>query len=569
MRVAISCAALSLALAAIVAGQPQTSSPPQTQTPTFKSRIDLARLDVSVIENKTGKPVTDLSERDFSVTENGKPQTISTFSRELLTPEAPAATGAVVRGDGMAPRRRRVFVFILNISPFATGGPIKPLDGTIRFIRERLLPQDLVSVMAFNRATDLTTDHEDVAQVIERLRLRKDDIIYKMRMYGADKMFMSWDIPPEIQVEIDAIFQPAGLAKPGVRSVPSMLLNTDEFHRLDDETATSKDLAQPAYAGLRRPWNRWVSGSDLLKIYAAIEYLRGLEGDKRVVAMTHSLSMPAMMHIANLPPSLHLRGKDEEALLIARANDARVALDIVHTAGTAAPAKQGQSNLGGLDVLMAGENLAETTGGLFTSVRTADDAMDRIDHSTRTGYILGYTPTNPELDGKYRNVNLKVNRRDVTVVFRHGYTAQVDIPPLDLKDIVTGSRMRDVASTDLAANDIKLDVKADLVQKPGTPGELRVELKIDAGRLTLIQKGAKREGLITLWILCGDAKQEVVCSLKQDMTLSLDDVYYQRAMTGGIPYAATLPLTGPPVYVKVLVYDFGADLLGSVLVKLR
>ena len=40
----------------------------------------------------------------------------------------------------------------------------------MRFVRERLLPQDQVAVLAYNRATDFTTSHESIAQVLERFK---------------------------------------------------------------------------------------------------------------------------------------------------------------------------------------------------------------------------------------------------------------------------------------------------------------------------------------------------------------------------------------------------------------
>jgi hypothetical protein len=259
--------------------------------------------------------------------------------------------------------------------------------------------------------------------------------------------------------------------------VVNMLMSTEAFGKLDSDRATSADLAQPAYAGLRRPWDKGVMTGSLPTIYAAIEYIRNLEGDKHVVLLTPGgLIMNA--GTLNLPPSLYLHHKDDEARLVARANDARVALDII-------------------------------------------------------------------------------------------YTARAGIPPVDITGIVTNIRLNEVALTDLEANDIKLEATAARVPPTGQATQVRVELKIDASRLTLTRKGVRREGLITLWILCGDAKQQVVGTLKQEMTLSLDDAFYQRAMTSGIPYTATVPITGAATIVKVLVYDYGADLLGTAVVRLK
>jgi len=70
-------------------------------------------------------------------------------------------------------------------------------------------------------------------------------------------------------------------------------------------------------------------------------------------------------------------------------------------------------------------------------------------------------------------------------------------------------------------------------------------------------------------VLCGDAKQQVVGIVKQRMTLSLDAAHHRQAVSTGIPYTTTIPLTNPATSVKVLVYDFGNDVLGVVNIPLR
>ncbi len=218
---------------------------------------------------------------------------------------------------------------------------------------------------------------------------------------------------------------------------------------------------------------------------------------------------------------------------------------------------------------MASRNVSNLTGGQFTGVRVADAALARIDEATRAGYVLGYTPTNPALDGKYRNVDVKVSRRDVTVIFRGGYTARADVAPLDLRAVVTSSRLLAAAATDVEEHGIKLEAKASAVSGAGGKRQVRVELKIDASRLTLTKAGAKYEGIIDLVILCGDVKQNVVGTLKQQMHMSLDQAHYDVAMVSGIPYVATVPLTAAATSVKVLVYDYGADLIGTAVVAAR
>jgi hypothetical protein len=48
--------------------------------------------------------------------------------------------------------------------------PTEALDGAIDLVRNRLMPQDAVAVMGFHRTTDFTTNHEAVAEILERYK---------------------------------------------------------------------------------------------------------------------------------------------------------------------------------------------------------------------------------------------------------------------------------------------------------------------------------------------------------------------------------------------------------------
>jgi hypothetical protein len=45
--------------------------------------------------------------------------------------------------------------------------PFNAVTAAIDFVRSKLLPQDYVAVMAYNRATDFTTDHQEVIGVLD------------------------------------------------------------------------------------------------------------------------------------------------------------------------------------------------------------------------------------------------------------------------------------------------------------------------------------------------------------------------------------------------------------------
>jgi Ca-activated chloride channel family protein len=74
------------------------------------------------------------------------------------------------------------------------------------------------------------------------------------------------------------------------------------------------------------------------------------------------------------------------------------------------------------------EELAEQSGGREYPVTSLDDLPSisaRIGNQLRNQYLLGYSPANPERDGKYRIIKLAVTPQtatpDLRIYYRHGY----------------------------------------------------------------------------------------------------------------------------------------------------
>jgi VWFA-related protein len=74
------------------------------------------------------------------------------------------------------------------------------------------------------------------------------------------------------------------------------------------------------------------------------------------------------------------------------------------------------------------EELADQSGGREYPVTSLDDLPSisaRIGNQLRNQYLLGYSPTNAERDGKYRIIQLKISPRseilNLRVYYRHGY----------------------------------------------------------------------------------------------------------------------------------------------------
>jgi len=335
--------------------------------------------------------------------------------------------------------------------------PTKAFDGALTFVREHLLPQDFVAVLGFNRASNFTTDHASAARTIERYKEKHEAIISAIDAFYDFPGHRGMPLPDSIQADIDSVFrEPASSTPP--RSASSMLFGSEMFVKVAQQAEVR---AQNTYGATPSdlPWDARVVMLDLLKAYAGIEYLRYLDGDKHLIWMIQS---GMGLTLAGTAWSV----QDDEQLA-ARAGDAGVVTDIIHTGGAAMPSRGGRVLLRSMDAVQSSETIAEFSGGQFSGASYANDALARIDAATRFNYVLGYKPTKPELDGKFRKISVKVNRPGVTVLYRHGYSADEDARPLDLRTLLTTSRLASAASGDQQSTDIKIDAKTSIVASIG------------------------------------------------------------------------------------------------------
>jgi VWFA-related protein len=559
----------------------------QQSRPTFRAGVVLVPVDVSVLDGH-GKPVTDLKQSDFTIFEDKVPQTIKTFAATALAPEPPPPDQPAtllrttpahhqLQADSLTPQRRRTFLIVLGWGRLEE--PTGVYEATAQFLRERLLPQDMVSLLAWDRATDFTTNHEEVAQIVERYKKQNPDIMQAIRHW------VFWhpdeDLPAAIQARIDAVF---GVSPPGrgpaplvgIRSATEMLFGTEEFKRMNRDPHAvpwnlyvtweieggNNYLTRRGQGGKYAPGELQLGG-DLPKIYAGIEYLRYLEGEKHMIVC-----------IPGDQGGFAGTSVEDDSRFAARAGDARIVVDVIHTAGV--PAFKGFSPRPSLSVSDPGftwgaassETVAELTGGQFLGTYPAAATFARVDEATRFGYLLGYTPTNPALDSKFRKITVKVNRSGVAVFFRYGYHAQEDVPPLDLKAAVTSARSLDAAVLDLESHDIKVRALASASPAVFGRGQARVEITIDSSTLTLLMANGRRTGQLDVAIYCGDAKQNVVGELKESIDVDLSEEDYKQALANGLRYTMRVPISADAAFAKVIVYDFATDRAGTAMVKI-
>jgi hypothetical protein len=120
-------------------------------------------------------------------------QRISHFSSESIQPVEAAAADAArtaplarAGGDPLSARKRRVILLLMGRGTLEH--PFNAITAASDFVRSKLMPQDYVAVMAYNRATEFTTDHRRVLAVLERFNEKHENIERRFQIYRSGTM---------------------------------------------------------------------------------------------------------------------------------------------------------------------------------------------------------------------------------------------------------------------------------------------------------------------------------------------------------------------------------------------
>ncbi len=575
---------------------------PQQPQATFRARVTAVPIDVRVID-QSGRPVADLTQADFTIFEDDVRQPIAHFSRQVLTAQEPGPAlraRADVPAFEAAPQKHRVFLIVLGTNalrtrslPAVTAGgsvsepppwmaePSKALDGLLHLVHDRLLPQDQVAVLASSRASDFTANHEAVAKLLEAFQQSEAAGTAALER---ERALATVTRPPESVVDVSAA-----------------------------------DMEQLGFAEYVEARNRRTS--DLENVHYGIRYLRYMEGEKHLIYVTsQGMVQPS-------PGTLENQAWEDPKQLAAAASDARVALHVIQTGGIPSstgnfqPAQPvmtplirvpgqaywGTGNSGGvtaggasggspqssspqpgwdrppgdppvpipgmdargIQALSDLRTLARLTGGLASIMSSTADAVDRIDAQTRVDYLLAYYPSNVSQDGRYRAIRVDVNRSGVTVLFRHGYYARENVPGIDRRSVVTQGRLTAAMTSTREIRDIGLYVTPTFTKaREGKGGQMLVTMTIDGARLGwTTDELSRRVARLEVGVFCGDSREKIVGQALRTLDITLTERRF--AASKAIPYSVQVPLKASARFVKVIVYDYEANILGSKVVIVK
>jgi VWFA-related protein len=402
------------------------NAPTPKKTFSFSETVQLVIIDVFA-KDKNGKPIEGLKPEDFIVSEDGKPQKITTFQFQTLKsdPEAPAeeqpkslTTRGPVLGEAKKPdaaagvkavtasqitpakagevkyKDRRLMAMFFDMTSMPIQDQIRAQESAIKFVRTQITPSDLVAIMSFSSDVKVVEDFTD-----DRDQLIKD---IKGLTVGEGQGFQQTD-QSDAAADTGAAFT--------ADDTEFNIFNTDrQLSAL--ETASKMLGSLPEKKAL---------------VYFASGMTRDSNGNNQA-QLTATVNAAVKANVAIY--AIDARGLVASAPL----GDATKGSSSAGSVRTGGAQMQAQASFQGQQETLT--TLSYDTGGKpLLDENDLSVGIVQAQKDISSYYIIGYNSGNTNLDGHYRKIDLKIkNNLAAKLDYRHGYFASKNWGKFDSED---------------------------------------------------------------------------------------------------------------------------------------
>ena len=140
---------------------------------------------------------------------------------------------------------------------------------------------------------------------------------------------------------------------------------------------------------------------------------------------------------------------------------------------------------------------------------------------------------------------------------------------LDRRRALTYNRVASAVNYPQDIRDLDLALKTSEVKGSGRVPDFLVDLTIGIAKIGLAPEDGRHKGGLDIAVFCQNANGDGVGDLWQKMDLNLSETTYQRMLRDGLPYSGRVIVTGLVKHVKVVVYDYATDRVGTITRQVR
>jgi len=520
---------------------------------TFKVRVNLVLVRV-VVRDARGQVVTNLKKEDFQLTDNRKPQVISSFSMETpeshkiasasAPPNSEPPAAASENSAAIAALPQRFVALVFDDTDMQMPDAVSIRDAATRLFGA-LAPSDRVGM--FTTSGQLTQDFTE------------DRELLKKALLGV---------------------VPRPTIGPGIHDCPEVSLYQADLIENQHDTqalaAATEDAVQCAFAGDERMQAQAQSLAQTSSVRALamgesqISYVyRHLDEAMRRLSV-----MPGQRVMVLVSPGFVVtRFAETSSDLIDRANRTNVVINTIDARGLYTPdlfgdiadpprdsfrsaglkstyRLQGQAQQG--EVLA---QFADGTGGTFFHNRNdLDQGLRLAVAAPAASYLLAFSPQNLKVDGTYHTLSVSLTNKQLkySLQARHGYFA-----PRTIKDPAEAAKeeIQEALFSQDEIRDLPVDLQTQFFRMDQTQARLAVLTHVHLKGIRFRKADGRNRDDLTVATAIFDENGNFVIGGEKIVEMRLRDQTVERLASSGFTVKSSFDIKPGTYLVRLVVRD--------------
>ncbi len=509
------------------------SATAQQQQP-FSIRVDTQLVvETVVVKDKDGKNLEGLIDKDFTVTEDGVPQTISVFqferledtpapappagaqqpAAEVVQPKIPTQITPPAPGDSRYRDRRLLVLFfdLMNVSP---ADQLRAFTAADKFIRTQMKTPDLVAIMSFAAGSvkvlqDFTNDQEALFAVLQKL------------------------IYPD-----------------------------DNYNDTADTGA--------AFGQDNSEFNIFNTDRQLAALQTAVNMLKLVNEQKSLVYFAGGLRLNGTDNQAQLRATINAAIRSNVAFFPV---DARGLVATLPLGDATRPSPGGIGVFNGNMAMSSITNFQRSQDSLYalasdTGGKALLDNNDlaagivQAEQAITSYYVIGYYPSNTNLDGKFRRVKITLKETPTAKLdYRQGYYAGKTFNKFTAAD--KERQLEDALMLGDPITDLTIAMEVNYFQLNRAEYFVPITVKIPGSELVLARTGGAERTLIDF---IGEVKDEygtTIQNLRDKVDMKLSGEAASELLRRPIEYDTGFTLLPGKYVIKFLARDSETGRIGT------
>jgi VWFA-related protein len=509
----------------------------------LRSSSDLVRIDVEVTD-KSGKPIKGLTANQFTITDEGKPQTITSFSfadiEAIETATADDTKPIVVSVDNAGPnspsadtisdalRDRRLIVLFFDLTSMQTDDLIRAHDAADKFVKQQMTKADVVAVIIFSTRINVLANFTNDRTVLNKAIAQ---------------------LTPD---------NSANLASPLYAAAANGEYDVQEY-------------TGAAYTPDETEFNVFNTDQKLAAVEGLADVLGGIPGRKALVEFTGGITQTGEENRTQLRAATDAANRADISIY---SIDSRGLLAAPPGGDTTTNAATGTSMFTGASVFHQTDQredsrdtlatLSTDTGGkAFFDLGDLSDAFPAIQRDNGGYYLVGYNlGADVKHDGRWRAIHVKVNVPGAHVRFRDGYYAPRDFQHLEKED--RDQQIAEAINSDHPVVELPVAVETGVFRLSSTQAYIPIAAKIASSALDWAQKHNKQHAEFDFAVeVRAVPSGQIVAQLRDTITVNLEAEHFEQVRRSNLLYQGGVVLAPGNYRLKFVARENESGKIGT------